>query len=207
MSALPDRRIVIRFEFSGVPASRTKYRIMWLLLDRSGVDVCVKDPGYAVDLLFCGKIADFVAVYLGHAMWRDMPERPCVSRVSLLWHGSSPAGFGSIRCPSRTFARLPNPFQIGRLDWHLASDSVMSAIGTKRIFQAVCLMSAIGGKADMARTGKIPLMTQSRHGHWVSKQRRVMCGPARCCTRAASTTAMETRCDGESSPRLLAVRR
>jgi len=75
---LPDRRVVVRFEFSGVPASRTKYRIMWLLLDRSGVDVCVKDPGYEVDLVFRGKIADFVAVYLGHVTWFDMAGKALV---------------------------------------------------------------------------------------------------------------------------------
>jgi DNA-binding HxlR family transcriptional regulator len=69
---LPERRIVVRFEFSGVPASRTRFRIMWLLLDRSGVDVCAKDPGYQVDLVFRGSIAHFVAVYLGHSIWRDM---------------------------------------------------------------------------------------------------------------------------------------
>jgi hypothetical protein len=28
VNALPDRRVVLRFEFSGVPASRTKFRIM-----------------------------------------------------------------------------------------------------------------------------------------------------------------------------------
>jgi hypothetical protein len=65
---------VVRFEFSGVPARRAKYRIMWLLLDRPGVDVCVKDPGYAVDLVFRGNIADFVAVYCGHVVWRDMAK-------------------------------------------------------------------------------------------------------------------------------------
>jgi DNA-binding HxlR family transcriptional regulator len=70
--ALPDRRVVVRFEFSGVPASRTRYRIMWLLLERSDIDVCVKDPGYDVDLVFRGNIADFVAVYCGHVMWLDM---------------------------------------------------------------------------------------------------------------------------------------
>ena len=70
--ALPDRRIVVRFEFSGVPANRSKFRILWLLLERSDVDVCVKDPGYPVDVTLRGKIADFVAVYLGHASWRDM---------------------------------------------------------------------------------------------------------------------------------------
>ena len=70
--ALPDRRVVVRFEFSGVPASRTRYSMMWLLLERSGIDVCLKDPGFEADLVFRGNIADFVAVYLGHAMWRDM---------------------------------------------------------------------------------------------------------------------------------------
>jgi DNA-binding HxlR family transcriptional regulator len=70
--ALPDRRIVARFEFSTVPAKWTKFRILWLLLERSGVDVCAKDPGHPVDVILRGKIADFVAVYLGHALWRDM---------------------------------------------------------------------------------------------------------------------------------------
>ncbi|MGX9432364.1 MULTISPECIES: winged helix-turn-helix transcriptional regulator [Bradyrhizobium] len=71
LSALPDRRIVLRFEFSGVPASRTKFRIMWLILGRSGVDVCMKDPGFAVDLTLRGNIRDYVEVYLGHRKWRD----------------------------------------------------------------------------------------------------------------------------------------
>jgi DNA-binding HxlR family transcriptional regulator len=70
--ALPDRRVVVRFEFSGVPASRTQFRIIWLLLERSGVDVCAKDPGHPVDLICRGNIADFVAVFLGHALWRNL---------------------------------------------------------------------------------------------------------------------------------------
>jgi DNA-binding HxlR family transcriptional regulator len=71
ISALPDRRVVLRFEFSGVPASRTKFRIMWLIFGRSGVDVCMKDPGFAVDLVLRGNIRDYVDVYLGHVKWRD----------------------------------------------------------------------------------------------------------------------------------------
>jgi DNA-binding HxlR family transcriptional regulator len=71
LNLLPDRRVVVRFEFSGVPASRTAFRVSWLLLERSGVDVCLKDPGFAVDLVFRGDIADFVAVVLGHARWHD----------------------------------------------------------------------------------------------------------------------------------------
>ena len=72
LNTLPHRRVVVRFEFSGVPAARTKFRILWLVLQRSGADVCAKDPGFVVDLVFRGKIADFVKVYLGHARWRDM---------------------------------------------------------------------------------------------------------------------------------------
>jgi DNA-binding HxlR family transcriptional regulator len=70
--ALPDRRVVVRFEFAGVPATRTRFRIMWLVLERAGVDVCAKDPGFPVDLVCRGRIADFVAVYLGHVRWRDL---------------------------------------------------------------------------------------------------------------------------------------
>src|ERR1700686_5236617 len=72
LNALPDRHVVLRFEFSGVPASRTKFRIMWLTLGRSGVDVCMKDPGFAVDLTLRGNIRDYVEVYLGHTKWRDV---------------------------------------------------------------------------------------------------------------------------------------
>ncbi len=71
VNALPDRRTVLRFEFSGVPASRTKFRIMWLILGRSSVDVCMKDPGFAVDLTLRGNIRDYVDVYLGNARWKD----------------------------------------------------------------------------------------------------------------------------------------
>jgi len=70
LDALPERRIVIRFEFAGVPTNRTRFRIVWLVLERSGADVCLKDPGYDIDLVFRGHIADFVKVYLGHALWQ-----------------------------------------------------------------------------------------------------------------------------------------
>src|SRR5690242_2937003 len=75
LTALPHRRVVVRFDFSGVPQSRTRFRILWLILERSGADVCAKDPGYPVDLIVRGNIADFVKVYLGHALWRDTEGR------------------------------------------------------------------------------------------------------------------------------------
>jgi DNA-binding HxlR family transcriptional regulator len=75
IGALPDRRVVVRFEFARVPARHSKFRIMWLVMERSGVDVCAKDPGFEVDLIFRGHIADFVAVFLGHSKWSDLSGR------------------------------------------------------------------------------------------------------------------------------------
>ncbi len=66
---LPAQRVVVRFEFSGVPANRTRFRLMWLVLDRDGVDVCAKDPGYPVDLIASGSIAAFVEVFVGNTPW------------------------------------------------------------------------------------------------------------------------------------------
>ncbi|HKU04860.1 MAG TPA: hypothetical protein VJR30_02225, partial [Bradyrhizobium sp.] len=47
-------------------------------LDRSNVDVCAKDPGFPVDAVMRGHIADFVAVYLGHASWRELAGKALV---------------------------------------------------------------------------------------------------------------------------------
>ena len=33
---------------------------------------CAKDPGFPIDVVFRGKVADFVAAYLGHAIWHQM---------------------------------------------------------------------------------------------------------------------------------------
>jgi DNA-binding HxlR family transcriptional regulator len=75
LKTLPDRRVVVRFEFAGVPANRTKFRVLWLVLERSGADVCAKDPGFGVDLVCRGKIADFVGVFLGHKSWHEAAGR------------------------------------------------------------------------------------------------------------------------------------
>ena len=71
VKGLPDRRIVIRFEFSEVPKNRSKYKIFWLLLDRKGVDVCAKDPGHPIDLVVRAKLFTLVQVFLGNISWQD----------------------------------------------------------------------------------------------------------------------------------------
>ena len=117
MEALPDRRIVLRFEFSGVLATRTKFRIMWLMLGRSAVDVCMKDPGFAVDLTLRGHIRDYVDVYLGHTRWREVAGTalrldgdPQIARALPVWLRFETAGGRNV--PAVPFAARPVPIQI-----------------------------------------------------------------------------------------------
>ena len=107
VSELPKQRVVVRFEFSGVPASRTKYRNMWLLLQPSGADVCVKDPGYEVDLIFKGKIADFVDVFLGHVLWRTAAGTSLVIEGDRQLAKQLPAWLKLDKVVGRDFPMLP----------------------------------------------------------------------------------------------------
>jgi DNA-binding HxlR family transcriptional regulator len=62
---LPQQRVVARFEFSGIPASYRGYRIFWLLLERTQIDLCVEDPGFEVDLYIAADLATMAKVWLG----------------------------------------------------------------------------------------------------------------------------------------------
>lgn len=65
MDRLPERRVVVHFSFTGVPASYRGFRKFWLVLERSGVDVCVKDPGFEVEIYLDADLAAMTKVYLG----------------------------------------------------------------------------------------------------------------------------------------------
>ncbi len=62
---------MVRFDLSGVAHCKTGYRLHWLVLERSGVDVCLKDPGHPVDAVVTGPIGHLVQVYLGRMTWRQ----------------------------------------------------------------------------------------------------------------------------------------
>jgi DNA-binding HxlR family transcriptional regulator len=69
---LPPDRVIVQFEFSGVPAARTKFQRMWLILERhKEADVCAKDPGYPIDLLVRCSITDIVSVFVGTTPWQS----------------------------------------------------------------------------------------------------------------------------------------
>lgn len=69
---LPARRTVVRFEMRGVPRHQPGRKTWWLVLDRPGVDLCLKDPGFDVDLIVDADLAALTRVWMGDARLADM---------------------------------------------------------------------------------------------------------------------------------------
>jgi DNA-binding HxlR family transcriptional regulator len=63
---LPKPRVVVRFEFRGVPPRCMQVRTAWLVLEKSGNDVCMRDPGFDVDLVVHADVGTLARVYTGH---------------------------------------------------------------------------------------------------------------------------------------------
>ena len=68
---LPNRRIVVRFDFRGLPAAHKAPRTYWFVITRPDVDVCVIDPGFEVDLFVDADLATFSRVWLGEIPMRS----------------------------------------------------------------------------------------------------------------------------------------
>ena len=49
VDTLPERRVVVRFEFD-----EGRHRLWWLILQKHGVDLCLRDEGFEVDLYVSG---------------------------------------------------------------------------------------------------------------------------------------------------------
>ena len=58
----PSRRIVVKFEFSNVPKSK---QCWWLVNDQEGVDLCLTDPGFEVDVYIFTDVRTMTAVWMG----------------------------------------------------------------------------------------------------------------------------------------------
>jgi DNA-binding HxlR family transcriptional regulator len=63
---LPAHRVVVRFEYHGVPARWRHQRTWWLILQPGELDVCYKDPGFEVDLVVNADLAAMGRVWTGH---------------------------------------------------------------------------------------------------------------------------------------------
>jgi DNA-binding HxlR family transcriptional regulator len=62
VGALPRRRVVILFHF---PEATSGKRSWWLVVDRGQVDLCLKPPGYEVDLTVVSDVRTMMEVWRG----------------------------------------------------------------------------------------------------------------------------------------------
>ncbi|MHB1230985.1 MAG: winged helix-turn-helix transcriptional regulator [Burkholderiales bacterium] len=87
-------RTVLKIEFTDQAA---KYRHWWLVIQEGGVDVCLKDPGYEVDLTICSDLETLTAVWIGdNTIMKAIRENKVVVTGSshlrkniAVWFGSS----------------------------------------------------------------------------------------------------------------------
>ena len=64
---LPERRVVVRFDFSN---NRRRQRF-WLLLARAEIAVCVENPGFDEDVVVTARLADFYRLWAGRITYED----------------------------------------------------------------------------------------------------------------------------------------
>ena len=57
--------MVVRFDFRAFPARCRRFRTCWLILERGGSDVCLKDPGFEVDLVVTADAGAMARVWTG----------------------------------------------------------------------------------------------------------------------------------------------
>jgi DNA-binding HxlR family transcriptional regulator len=68
---LPEKRVVVRFDFRGVPAGHKAPKTYWLVLERPEVDLCIIEPGFEVDVFVDADLASLTKVWLGEVPMRQ----------------------------------------------------------------------------------------------------------------------------------------
>ena len=65
LQRLPPHRVSVRFDFRAFPPRCRALRTCWLILERKGADLCLKDPGVDVDLVVTADAAAIAQVWTG----------------------------------------------------------------------------------------------------------------------------------------------
>lgn len=63
---LPNRRVVVRFDFTGA-----KSETFWLLLSKEDVSICLTNPGFDLDVLVTADLSAFFQIWLGRLTYND----------------------------------------------------------------------------------------------------------------------------------------
>jgi len=71
LERLPERKVVLHFNYTGFPASYRGPRRFWLMLERGSADLCLTDPGFEIDLYVDADIGAMARVWLGDASFAE----------------------------------------------------------------------------------------------------------------------------------------
>ena len=75
----PARRVVVAFEFTDVPQNKRRW---WLVSEGDAADLCMTDPGHAVDLFVFVDLPTMTAIWIG-----DLSLEAALASGALEAHG------------------------------------------------------------------------------------------------------------------------
>jgi len=101
LERLPDRRVVVRFEFSDQPADN---RRVWLLVDHGDAEVCKHDPGFEEDLIVETDARTLAYWHLKRIEWADAVR---CGRIRIKGPGRAPWRRTGYRTTRRRGRRAP----------------------------------------------------------------------------------------------------
>lgn len=115
---MPPRRKLLEFEFAGVPRNPRRF---WLVNENGAVDMCLRDPGYKVDLKVTADIRVFIEA------WRGIRDLTCVRR-----HNSS----------ARQNLAIVSPELVGRMR---GGSTAIPGVGMTCAYARIaCLIAILG---------------------------------------------------------------
>lgn len=79
LTRIPETQSCLKFEFLGQPESKRHY---WIVGDRRGLELCITDPGYPVDLYITTDARTMTLVWNG-----DLPLRRMIEDGRIELHG------------------------------------------------------------------------------------------------------------------------
>lgn len=79
---LPGERVVVRFDFVGLTGAERRW---WLLVDEGEAEICLKDPGFEVDLFVETSLRELTRFWVGRRSWSDLVESGDLSLQGPKW--------------------------------------------------------------------------------------------------------------------------
>lgn len=66
LEAMPAQKIVLQFDFQRLTRGHRTHRSWWLIIEDGEVDVCLKNPGFEVNVFISADLGVFTHVWMGY---------------------------------------------------------------------------------------------------------------------------------------------